>query len=79
MAPRLGLFLPTQPELVIGGGYRYPLSLNSSLSASFYHMQIPAFHNLIDIGRRALYSATQRNFTRGGKASLSLGRQISID
>lgn len=37
-----GLFLPTQPELVAGGGYRYPLTVNSSLTASFYHVQIPA-------------------------------------
>jgi hypothetical protein len=37
-----GLFLPTQPELVAGGGYRYPLTENSSLTASFYHVQVPA-------------------------------------
>jgi len=36
-----GLFLPTQPELVAGGGYRHPLTANSSLTASFYHIQIP--------------------------------------
>ena len=37
-----GLFLPIQPELVIGGGYIYPLTENSSLTASFYHVGIPA-------------------------------------
>jgi hypothetical protein len=37
-----GLFLPTQPELVAGGGYRYPLTVNSSVTASFYHVRIPA-------------------------------------
>ena len=37
-----GLFLPTQPELVAGGGYRYPLNGNSSITASFYQVQIPA-------------------------------------
>lgn len=37
-----GLFLPTQPELVTGGGYRHPLTENSSLTASYYHIQIPA-------------------------------------
>jgi hypothetical protein len=37
-----GLFLPTQPELVAGGGYRYPLTANSSITGSFYRMQIPA-------------------------------------
>jgi hypothetical protein len=37
-----GLFLPTQPELVIGGGYRYPLTVNSSITASFYRVQVPA-------------------------------------
>jgi hypothetical protein len=36
-----GLFLPTQPELVLGGGYHYPLTANSSITASFYHFQIP--------------------------------------
>jgi hypothetical protein len=37
-----GLFLPTQPELVIGGGYRSRLNPNSSLTASFYRVQVPA-------------------------------------
>jgi hypothetical protein len=37
-----GLFLPTLPELVVGGGYRYPLTATSSITASFYRMQIPA-------------------------------------
>lgn len=37
-----GLFLPAQPELVVGGGYRYPLTGNSSLTASFYRVQTPA-------------------------------------
>jgi hypothetical protein len=37
-----GLFLPTQPEFVAGGGYRYPLTVNSSLTASFYRVQTPA-------------------------------------
>jgi len=37
-----GLFLPTQPELVIGGGYRQPLSPNSSLTGSFYQVRTPA-------------------------------------
>jgi hypothetical protein len=37
-----GLFLPIQPELVLGGGYRYTLTENSSITASFYHMRIPA-------------------------------------
>lgn len=37
-----GLFLPTQPELVIGGGYRYPLTANSSITASFYDFRTSA-------------------------------------
>jgi len=37
-----GLFLPTQPELIAGGGYRHALSTNSSVTASFYHIRIPA-------------------------------------
>jgi len=37
-----GLFLPIQPELVLGGGYRYPLNENSSLTASFYRVRVPA-------------------------------------
>jgi hypothetical protein len=37
-----GLFLPVQPELVTGGGYRQPLTPNSSVTASYYHIQIPA-------------------------------------
>ncbi len=37
-----GLFLPTQPELVAGGGYRQPLTKNSSITGSFYQLQIPA-------------------------------------
>lgn len=37
-----GLFLPTQPELVVGSGYCYPLTVNSSITGSFYHVQIPA-------------------------------------
>jgi hypothetical protein len=35
-----GLFLPVQPELVVGGGYRYPLTGNSSITASFYQVQV---------------------------------------
>ena len=35
-----GLFLPLQPELVVGGGYRYPLTENSSITGSFYHLEI---------------------------------------
>ena len=37
-----GLFLPLRPELVAGGGYRYPLTENSSLSGSFYQVAVPA-------------------------------------
>ncbi len=37
-----GLFLPTQPELVAGGGYRHSLTDNSSLTASYFHFQVPA-------------------------------------
>jgi hypothetical protein len=37
-----GLFLPIQAELVAGGGYRDPLTANSSVTASFYHIQVPA-------------------------------------
>ncbi len=37
-----GLFLPLQPELVVGGGYRYLVTDNSSLTGSFYHIQIPS-------------------------------------
>jgi hypothetical protein len=37
-----GLFLPTLPEMVVGGGYNYPLTENSSITGSFYHFQIPA-------------------------------------
>ena len=37
-----GLFLPTQPELVIGGGYRHPLTDNSSITASFYDFRTSA-------------------------------------
>jgi hypothetical protein len=37
-----GLFLPTQPELIAGGGYVYPLTQNSSLTGSFYRVQVPA-------------------------------------
>jgi hypothetical protein len=37
-----GLFLPVQPELVAGGGYRYPLTANSSLTGSFYQVRVPA-------------------------------------
>jgi hypothetical protein len=37
-----GLFLPIQPELVAGGGYRYPLAVNSSLTGSFYTIRVPA-------------------------------------
>ena len=36
-----GLFLPTQPESVAGGGYRYSLTANSSITGSFYHVWIP--------------------------------------
>jgi hypothetical protein len=37
-----GLFLPTQPEFVTGGGFHHPLTENSSLTATYYHIQIPA-------------------------------------
>lgn len=37
-----GLFLPTQPELVIGGGYRHPLTDNFSITASFYDFRASA-------------------------------------
>jgi hypothetical protein len=36
-----GLFLPLHPELVVGGGYRYQLTDNTSLTGSFYRIQIP--------------------------------------
>ncbi len=41
-----GLFLPVQPELVAGGGYRYPLTENSSLTGSFYQVQVHATDRL---------------------------------
>ncbi len=37
-----GLFLPIQPELVVGGGYHRPLTPNSSFTASFYQIQVRA-------------------------------------
>jgi hypothetical protein len=37
-----GLFLPTQPELVAGGGYRRAFTVNSSITASLYHVKVPA-------------------------------------
>src|SRR5579864_9388228 len=37
-----GLFLPLQPELIMGGGYRQPLSANSSLTGSFYQVRAHA-------------------------------------
>ncbi len=37
-----GLFLPIQPELVAGGGYQHPLTVNSSLTASLYHVRTQA-------------------------------------
>ena len=37
-----GLFLPLQPELIAGGGYRYPLTENSSITGSFYHVDVRA-------------------------------------
>lgn len=46
-----GLFLPTQPELVAGGGYRYPLTGNSSITASFYDVQISASDQIGHSGR----------------------------
>jgi hypothetical protein len=36
-----GLFLPIQPELVVGGGYRYALTENSSITGSFYQVRVP--------------------------------------
>jgi len=36
-----GLFLPVQPELVAGGGYRYPLTADSSITGSFYNIRVP--------------------------------------
>jgi hypothetical protein len=41
MATFQGLFLPIQPELVVGGGYRLPLKASSSITASFYHFHVP--------------------------------------
>jgi hypothetical protein len=41
-----GLFLPVQPELVAGGGYRYALSENSWLTGSFYQVQVHASDRL---------------------------------
>jgi hypothetical protein len=41
-----GLFLPVQPEFVAGGGYRYPLTENSSLTGSFYQVQVHATDRL---------------------------------
>ncbi len=37
-----GLFLPLQPDLLWSGGYRYPLTDNSSITASFYDIQVHA-------------------------------------
>jgi hypothetical protein len=41
-----GLFLPVQPELVAGGGYRYPLTANSSITGSFYAVRVSASDQL---------------------------------
>ena len=41
-----GMFLPLQPELIVGGGYRYPLTGNSSITASFYDIQVHASDRL---------------------------------
>jgi len=40
------LFLPFQPELVAGGGYRYPLTTYSSLTGSLYDIRIPGSDQL---------------------------------
>ncbi len=37
-----GYFLPVQPELVVGGGYRQALTANSSITGSFYQIQVPS-------------------------------------
>lgn len=41
-----GLFLPVQPELVAGGGYRYPLTANSSITGAFYTVRVSASDQL---------------------------------
>jgi hypothetical protein len=43
-----GLFLPVQPEFVAGGGYRYPITENSSLTGSFYEVRV---HSSDRLGR----------------------------
>jgi hypothetical protein len=35
-----GLFLPIQPEFVAGGGYRYPLTEDSSITGSVYEVRV---------------------------------------
>jgi hypothetical protein len=37
-----GLFLPLQAEFVVGGGYRQPITENSTITASFYHIDVPS-------------------------------------
>ena len=41
-----GLFLPVQPEFVAGGGYRYPITENSSLTGSLYEVRVHASDRL---------------------------------
>ena len=73
-----GLFLPIQPELVAGGGYRYPLTENSSITASFYHVQVPA-SDLIgpsgNIGRREIQIQSTGN-TSGSPRMLGISHGI---
>ena len=38
-----GCSCPLQPELVVGGGYRYPLTANSSITGSFYYIRRSRF------------------------------------
>jgi hypothetical protein len=71
-----GLFLPTQPELVAGGGYAYTLTPNSSLTGSFYYIRIPATDL---IGRSGNLSAVtykyspRENFWLTAEAGISNG------
>ena len=80
-----GLFLPVQPELVAGGGYRYPLTANSSITGSFYQVQVPASDLLghsgsigdreIQIQSAGKHSGSRRTW---GSAAASAARDSSI-
>ncbi len=71
-----GLFLPTQPERMIEGGYRHSLGKHSSLTGSYYYFGVPASSSMGrsgSVGKLSYAYTPSKNFKLNVDLGLSRG------